>query len=150
MNENLSHLVRCYEQCLNLINNDSVYDKDAALAMTFILMERIIFIEEERGIISLKLTERCLGHKDMFDTVINQLSDNTSFTYDYCYYPNTMKYLAKYGVLDISTLHFIIEKLNQEIYDSRGSSPMSECMNNIQGKAASARVIEDCLNIIES
>lgn len=149
MNENLSHLIKCYEQCLNLINNDSSYDKDAALAMTFILMERRIFNEDDRGIISLKLIEKCLGYKEMFDNVINQPSGNTSFKYNYCYYPNTMKYLAKYGVLDISTLHFIIENLNQEIYDSRGSSPMSECMNNIQGKAASAMVIEDCLNIID-
>lgn len=149
MSEVQSYLTESFVKFLDIIGKDSPYDKDAALAMVFILMERKIFTKKERKALSLRLIEKCLNCKGMFKNIIDQPSEHTSDMYDYCYYPNTMTYLAKYGALNISTLQCVFEKLNEEISGARGSSSMSECVHNIQGKAASAGVIKDCISIIQ-
>lgn len=138
-----------FAQFLDTMGGDSPYDKDAALAMVFILMERKVFTRKQRKILSLELIEQCLNNKSMFDNIIAQPSESTSSTYDYCYYPYTAKYLAKYGALNLSTLKYILTELDKELFAAQGSSSMNMSVHNIQGKAESAIVINDCIKLIQ-
>ncbi len=153
MDENLSDLIQSFDKCLKMLGSDSnydLYDKDAALAMTFILMERKIFDKQDRRTLSIKLTEKYLDRKNIPENFAKQLSEDASFLYNACYYPNTIKYLVKYGVLNSETLRFVLDKLNYEVRHGGVSSSMSACMSNIQGKAASVKVIQGCINLIET
>ena len=137
-----AYLTDSFTQFLDIIGKNSPYDKDAALAM--------VFIKKQRKILSFDLIEQCLNKKCMFDNIIAQPSENTSSTYDYCYYPHTTKYLAKYGALNSSTLQCILTALHKELSAAKGSSSMDMSVHNIQGKTESAIVINDCINIIQS
>ena len=144
------YLTNSFTQFLDIVGKSSPYDKDAALAMVFILMERKVFIKKQRKILSLDLIEQCLNKKSMFDNIIARPSENTSSAYDYCYYPHTTKYLAKSGTLNTSTLQCILTALHKELSAAKGSSSMDMSVHNFQGKAESAIVINDCINIIQS
>ena len=111
MNEILSDLIHSFEQCLTMVGGQSDhYDIDAALVMTFILMERKVFDEQERSILSMKLSEKCLKRGNIFSDVKEQLKflDRASF------YPKTVKYLVNYGEFNLSTLRLALDKLNRE------------------------------------
>ncbi|MDC9501411.1 MULTISPECIES: hypothetical protein [unclassified Pseudoalteromonas] len=149
MSDIKAYLTDSFTQFLDIIGKNSPYDKDAALAMVFILMERKVFIKKQRRILSLDLIEQCLNNKSMFENIIAQPSESTSSTYDYCYYPYTTKYLAKYGALNLSTLKYILTVLDKEFFAAQGSSSMNMSVHNIQGKAESAIVINDCIKLIQ-
>ena len=150
MNDLKTYLTDSFTKFLDIIGTDPCYDTDAALAMVFILMERRVFTTKQRKTLSLELIDKCLNQKAMFDNIIDEPSDSTSYLYDYCYYPYTAKYLAKYGALNLSTLQYIVAAIDKEIDASRGTSSMSMSIHNIQGQAESAMVINDCINIIQN
>ncbi|MFH4543563.1 hypothetical protein [Vibrio alginolyticus] len=70
MNGILPDLIQSFEECLKMVGgqNDH-YDVDAALAMTLILMQRKVFNEQERSILSMKLSKKCLKRENIFNDV---------------------------------------------------------------------------------
>ena len=145
MNGILPDLIQSFEECLKMVGGQGVHhDVDAALAMTFILMQRKVFNKQERSILSMKLFEKCLERRNIF----NDVKEQVEFLEIASFYPETVKYLVNYGVFNLSTLRLALDKLNDEVRKSY--SPMVACMMHIPTKANSAIIIQNCINLIDS
>src|SRR5690554_59193 len=77
MNGILPDLIQSFEECLKMVGGQGPYyhheDYDAALSMTFILMQRKVFNKQERSILSMKLFEKCLEWGNIFNDVKKQV-----------------------------------------------------------------------------
>ncbi|EJA3105517.1 hypothetical protein MWT34_004752 [Vibrio vulnificus] len=147
MNGILPDLIKSFEECLKMVGGQSDHhDVDAALAMTFILMQRKVFNEQERSILSMKLSEKCLKRGSIFHDVKEQVE----FLEIASFYPETVKYLVNNGVFNLSTLRLALDKLNHEVRKSRGYSSMAQCMMHTQTKADSAIIIQNSIKLIDS
>src|SRR5690554_4671838 len=145
MNGILPDLIQSFEECLKMVGGQGVHhDVDAALAMTFILMQRKVFNKQERSILSMKLFEKCLELGNIF----NYVKEQAEFLEMASFYPETVKYLVNNGVFNLPTLRLAVDKLNHEVRKSY--SPMAQCMMHIQSKADSAIIIQNCINLIDS
>ena len=147
MNGILPDLIQSFEECLKMVGGQrDHYDVDAALAMTFILMQRKVFNEQERSILSMKLSEKCLKRGNIF----NDVNEQAEFLEMASFYPETVKYLVNNGVFNLSTLRLALDNLNHEVRKSSGYSSMAQCAMQTQSKADSAIIIQNCINLIDS
>jgi len=148
MNGILPDLIQSFEECLKMVGGQGPYyhheDYDAALSMTFILMQRKVFNKQERSILSMKLFEKCLEWGNIFNDVKKQVE----FLEIASLYPETVKYLVNYGVFNLSTLRLALDKYNDELRKSY--SPLVASMMHIPTMANSAILIQNCINLIDS
>ena len=125
------------------------FQRDIALGMIYVLVDAQAACWNSLEELKLQLAINAFNSDEMLKNIRDDVSDNTSLSFNYCYSPIAMKAFAELGYLNLSTLIYIRDRLAHEVHKHRNASPMAACMLNVQGDSMNCSILNDCIEIME-
>ena len=150
LKKNLPEFIDKYDELLEIVDYGADrFQRDLALKMVYVLLDARNFYREHKGDIKLELAINAFNSDEMLKNIRDEVSENTSITYDYRFSPVAMKTFAELGYLNLSTLIYIRDRLAHEVHKHRNANSMAAFVYNLQGNSLNCSILNDCIEIME-
>ncbi|WP_053911174.1 MULTISPECIES: hypothetical protein [Pseudoalteromonas] len=154
MNEHLDkkllEFIETYNKLLSTFDYGAAeFQRDIALGMIFVLVDAQAACWDSLEELKLQLAINAFNSDEMLKNIRDDVSENTAITYDYRFSPVAMKTFAELGYLNLSTLIYIRDRLDDEVHKHRNANSMEAFVYNLQGNSLNCSILNDCIEIME-